>query len=172
MADDAKDLSAAYPPIWVTQTELGHRLQLTTRWIYDLTQDGVFVQVERKYDLDASHRAYADYKIAKANEKKAPSATDNLTKAKEAILARRLAREDRSLIEMTDALETIDLVTGAFNEAISGLPARITRVIEERKRIEAICDGVRTKLNEAFGEQREALRTGKPTGETDAEDDA
>lgn len=171
MADD-EDLSASYPPIWVSQTELSHRLGLTTRWIYDLTKDGIFIQVERKYDLDASHRAYTEYKLEKATEKRAPSATDNLTKAKEAILARRLAREDRTVIEMDDALESIDIVTGAFIEAISGLPARITRNIDERKRIEAICDGVRSKLDETFGEQREALRTGKPVGSANDEDDA
>lgn len=171
MADD-EDLSATYPPIMVTQTELGHRLQLTTRWIRDLTTEGIFKQVERRYDLDESHRAYAAYKVDKANEKRAPSASENLVKAKEAILARRLAREDRSIISMEEALEAHDLTTGAFNEAISGLPARITRDISERKRIEAICDGVRTSLNKAFGENRETLRTGQSAGEADTEDDA
>lgn len=171
MSED-EDLSAGYPPIMVTQVELAARLQLTTRWIYDLTKDGIFVQTDRKYDLDACHRAYGEYKTAKANEKRAPSATENLAKRKEDLIARRIAREDRSLIQMDEALETVDIVTGAFNVAISGIPARITRNIDERKRIEAICDGVRNSLNKAFGEQREALRSGKPVGETESEDDA
>lgn len=146
---------------------------LTTRWIYDLTQDGVFKQVQgKKYDLCATILAYGEYKLAQANEKRAPSATENLAKRKEDLIARRMAREDRNLIEMSDALETVDLVTGAFIEAMSGLPARLTRNIDERKRFEAICDGVRSRLDEAFGEQREALRTGKPVGTSDPEDDA
>lgn len=171
MADD-EVASVTYPPILVTQTELSGRMGLTTRWIFDLTKDGVFQQLEgKKYDLCAAMLAYGEYKVGKAVEKKAPSATDNLTKRKEDLIARRLAREDRTIIEMSEAMDTVDFITGAFNEAFSGLPARLTRDIQERKRIEAICDGVRTKLSEQFDEQRDALRSGKPAGEANPEDD-
>lgn len=175
MADEeqAGPDNAEYSPILVSQRELSARLGLTTRWIYDLTQDGVFVQVSgKKYDLDASHRAYAEHRLKLVTEKKAPSASESLAKRKEELLQRRLDRESRTIIPMADALAVVDYVTGAFNEAISGLPARITRNIDERKRIETICDGVRTSLDKAFGEQRTSLQTGLPVGETSEEDDA
>ena len=163
-----------FPPILVTQTELAARLELTTRWVYDLTADGIFQKVgeTRKYDLDASHKAYAAYKLGKETEKRAPSATDSLTQRKEDMLKQRLAREARGLITMEEAMEAFDLVTGAFIEVLSGLPARITRNIGERKRIEAIIDGIRERLSGRFGAEREALRTGVPVGEANPEDDA
>jgi hypothetical protein len=172
MSEETEDVSK-YQPIYVTQQELSARLGLTVRWIYDLTKDGVFQQVEgKKYDLDASHKAYAEHRLKLAIDKKPPSASETLASTKDKILQRRLARENRTIIEMSEAIEVVDYITGAFNEAISGLPARITRNIDERKRIETICDGVRTSLEKAFGEQREALRTGQQSGEASEEDDA
>lgn len=164
-----------YPPILVSQQELSARLGLTTRWIYDLTKDGVFTKLDGKYgqyDLDASHKAYTVYKLAKEAEKRAPSVTDGLTLRKEQLLKQRLDREARVLINIDEALAVVDIVTGHFLEVISGLPARVTRNIAERKRIEAITDAVRTKLAGIFGAEREALRSGVPVGEAVDEDDA
>lgn len=172
MADDEVS-PETFPPILVTQTELSARIGLTTRWIRDLTQEGVFQQVSgKKYDLCASMLAYGEYKLAQATEKKPASATDKLAARKEEILQRRLDRESRTIITMSESMTAIDMITGAFNEAISGLPARITRNIDERKRIETICDGVRTSLDKAFGEHRISLQKGLPPGTASDEEDA
>jgi len=173
LLDGSVDTSKEYPPILVSQRELSARMGLTTRWIYDLTGEGVFEQVAgKKYDLDKSQAAYRIYKIEKEGVKRAPSASDGLTQRREELLKQRLDRESRELIPMAEALATLDIITGHFLEVISGLPARVTRNIGERKRIETITDAVRSKLASVFGAEREALRTGVPVGEAFDEDDA
>lgn len=175
MTDETSEVveDSKYPPIMVSQRELSARMKLTTRWIYDLTGLGIFVQHPGKlYDLDHSYEAYRLYKLEKESEKRAPSVGDGLQKAKQDLIDRRLAREARELIPLSDALATFDIVTGHFLEAISGLPARVTRNIGERKRIEAICDAVRNKLSDLFGTERKALQSGIPAGEAVDEDDA
>lgn len=173
MDEPAEDTGETYPPIYVSQRELAARMGLTTRWIYDLTGEGVFKQVKgKKYDLDQSHAAYRIYKLEKEGEKKAPSAGETLNKRRDEMLKRRMDREARELITMQEALDTVDKVTGAFVETLSGLPARITRVVAERKRIEEIVDGVRERLSKRFDAERETLRSGVEVGEASEEDDA
>ncbi|MDS1135166.1 hypothetical protein [Nitratireductor indicus] len=55
-------------------------------------------------------------------------------------------------------MEIYDELTGAYLASLSGMPARITRNLDERKRLETIFDGERSRLAGGFSEKRDRLQ--------------
>lgn len=93
-----------------------------------------------------------------------------LARAKEIDL--RMAREERTLIDIGEALQCVDEISGELLQSLSSLPARITRDPRERTRIEQICDTERLRISDRFKQRASALQTGSSDIEADDEDDA
>jgi hypothetical protein len=157
----------------VIQKDLAKVLGLSDRRVQILLKEGVLVGAGRSsYPLAENVARYVDFKEKAAAEKAAPAAADGLRTKREEQLAIRIGREDRQLITLTEAIEFVDNVCGLFIQTISGLPARYTRDLAERKRLEATCDDVRQELSDAFGKEQRALRTGISADEAAEEDGA
>lgn len=119
-------------------------------------------------DVLAGHFRY----LTEANERRTKSAADSRVRdARAAEIERRMAIQGRDLIELAEALATVDDITGAFLGAVSGLPAQIAKDQRERQRITEICDGVRSRLDGRFSKSRDALRTGRAADQAEDEDD-
>lgn len=142
----------------VSSAQLAHVLGLTSRRVQQLAKEGVLARGPGgKFDLAASVQAY----MASRQDAAVPSvATDRLREARAVEIERRIALRDRELISLAEAMEKFELVTGAFLTALSGLPARITRNVRERHRIESIIDAMRSRLSADFAVQEDALKTG------------
>ncbi|MBN9314234.1 MAG: hypothetical protein J0I99_00690 [Devosia sp.] len=158
---------------FVNQKDLAKALSLSDRRVQILLKEGVLVARSRSsYPLVENYARYVAFKEKAAAEKAAPAAADGLRTKREEQLAIRIGREDRQLITLTEAMEFVDNICGRFLQTISGLPARHTRDLAERKRLEATCDDVRQELSDDFGKEQRALRTGVPVAEAADEDDA
>lgn len=172
-ARETKEKSLPRLPPVVIQKDLAAALSITQRRVQQLLKDGVLIGNGRSsYPLAENIIRYMDVKVQAAAAQAAPTSNDGLNKRREEQLQIKIGREDRQLITMTEALATVDAMAGYFLQAISGLPAMLTRDVKERKRIEAVCDDVRQKLSDDFGQEQRALEAGIPPGEASDEDDA
>lgn len=148
-------------------------LGVTDRWVRDLEKQGVFKRQARgRYDLTECVPAYVEWRVKAEVTKQAPPSGDRVRDARAAEIERRMAREDRKIIDIDEAFGVLDDVVGHFLQSISGLPAQITRNVSERRRIEAICDAERQRLATRFAEGLSALQTGDQAPDADDEDDA
>lgn len=105
--------------------------------------------------------------------KQATTQTANMAqiaRAKEIDL--RMLREERTLIDIGEALQTVDEISGELLQSLSSLPARITMDPRERQRVDAIIDTERLRIADRFKQRASALRTGSQDAEADEEDDA
>ena len=170
---EPKDKPLPKMPDAVIQKDLAKILGLTDRRVRDMVSEGILERTGRsEFPIAENVKRYLDYKVRLAVEAAAPPAADGLRLKREEQLAIRIGREDRQLITLQEAIETVDAVVGHFMQTIAGLPARLTRDVGERKRIEAQLDEIRQQLSDDFGKEARALETGLPVGEADEEDDA
>ncbi|MGH0004867.1 hypothetical protein ACQU0X_32800 [Pseudovibrio ascidiaceicola] len=160
-------------PDMVGSAEMAKCLGITPRRLNQMVADGVLRKEGRgKFPLAFNVKAFIDFKVQSEVSKLAPSSADKLTQRKEQQIARRMAREDRDIVLISEAEEALEEVVGEFLTTFSTLPAQITRDLEERRRIEKICDGQRSRLSGRFDKIAASLQQGRATAETQAEDDA
>lgn len=156
----------------VTQLELAEYLGLTSRWLRQLTDEGIFQREGLKYNLVQSIAAYVQYKAERESTPKQSSATESLNRRREELLKRQMDREARNLIPLEEAMVAVDGIIGEFLTTISSLPVRLSRDLAERTRIEKILDDERKHLELQFSKRADTVRTGQPDGEPEPEDDA
>lgn len=147
-------------------------IKVTPRYVRQLASQGWFKQVARdRWNLIEVVQGYIAC-LKDEGRRTAKSAADSRVRdARAAEIERRMAREDRTVIDLDEAAATVDRVAGEFLQAVGGLPARITRDPRERQRIEAICDAERLRLTDVFAERALALKSGLSADQTLDEDD-
>lgn len=114
---DARGFSAASSlPELVSRVGLAKAFSVDVTTISRLQREGVLKHNdEGLYNFAGSLRAYMAYRENIVAQKHgSPSSGDALRLAKEAEIARRMAREDREIIALSEALEVYDDITGAF----------------------------------------------------------
>ncbi|MBO6755739.1 MAG: hypothetical protein JJ902_05400 [Roseibium sp.] len=159
-------------PEQVGSAELARLLGVTTRRLNQLVDEGVIAKEGRgKFPVHQNVKAFIAFKLRTEFEKAAPSALERVQERREQLLARKLARDDRDTITLSEAIDVLDDVVGRFLQSLSGLPARISRDINERRRIEEILDAERDSVSRDFAKSGQALRTGITATEVDPEDD-
>lgn len=161
-------------PAIVNRTEMAIHLGVTMQWVGQLAEQGVLIRAEGrgKFKFSESVQAFIKHKMASAERQNQSTSADALRETRAQEIAIKIAKQERDLIPLEEALAAYDEATGIYLESISGLPARMTRVPRERQRLEAICDEERLRLSDRFAERGKALRTGVEPAQADAEDDA
>jgi hypothetical protein len=162
------------PADLVSTAFLSEVLGLTKQGLARLSRENILPKVDRgQYELAASVQRYIDFKVRSEVSRSAPEPNgDRVKQARAAQIERRMAREDREIIALAEAVATVDEVAGEYLQSIGSLPARITRDPRERQRIEAICDAERLRLSDRFVKKARDLRSGGSADEADDEDDA
>lgn len=157
----------------ITTTQAARLLMLSDERVRQLTKSGyVPTLAQGRYNLVAVVQGYIKY-LKDDERRSSRSVADNRVRdARAAEIERRMAREDRDIIMLDEAMAAYDFATGLYLTSISGLPARMTRNASERRRLEAICDGERQRLADRFAERASALRSGEAAVDADDEDDA
>lgn len=149
-------------PATVSQVDLAKFLNVTERWVRQMVEDGILIKDDKgKLPFRENVLRYYAKKIDEVTAKAEPSKGDKLRERREEQLQMRMDTEQRKLVPLDEALTAFSDISGAFLETLSGLPARITRNPDERRRIEVICDAERKRLSTRFGKHRETLRTGE-----------
>jgi phage terminase Nu1 subunit (DNA packaging protein) len=172
MADRGSS-STTKAPETVTAKGLAAVLGVTDRWVRDLEKQGVFAREGRgQYDLTKCVPAYVEWRLkAEAGKQSAPS-NDRVRDARAAEIERRMAREDRKIVDIDEAMDAFEDISGELLKFVSGLPAMITRDPSERRRIEDITKAAQGRLATRFGEVAGVLRTGEQIAYPGDEEDA
>jgi len=146
---------------------------LSENRVHAMTVEGILHHSARgRWKLIDSIHCYVAYLREEQRNKTKGASETRVRDARASEIELRMARIDRDIVPLEEALATIDDVTGDYLQSISSLPARITREQNERHRIEAICDAERSRVADGILQKASALRTGVPFAEADAEDDA
>ena len=92
----------------------------------------------------------------------AKSAADSRVRDARALeIELRIAERTRDLIPLEDALADMAELAASVRSELAGLPARLTRIIDERQKIESEVDGVLSRLSERATEKAAALGAGR-----------
>lgn len=83
-----------------------------------------------------------------------------------------IAEKRRELIPAEDATGALDVVVGACREEFTGLPARVTRDLELRRKIEAEVNGSFGRIAEVLAASAKFVAEGGELPNTGAADDA
>lgn len=160
-------------PKTVDRRTLSAHLGISAKRIDQLVKEGFITKVGKgAYPFSESVQGYGRSMKATIEGQTKNVSANRAQNARAAEIELRMAREDRKIIDLTEAVAALDRVAGDFLQTVGGLPARITRDPRERQRIEAICDAERLRLSDHFAQSAQALRSGLPPDQADDEDDA
>jgi len=139
--------------------EMAKVVGLTPRRVRQLAAEGVVKRADRRgrYKLVPSVANYIS--TLSAGERDvglAPIRQERLAR-----LRMENAARDRELITFDEATGFVDEICGSFVATLSGLPARVTNDVRERRRLEAIIDTERQRLADKFAEVQAQLAAGR-----------
>lgn len=106
----------------------------------------------------------------KRSSQSAAAARVQEARAKEIEL--RTAREENRLVELEEALSFVDGVIGVLKSEIYGIPARVTRDLELRRRMVTELDDIFRRTADRYEQDTRSLRATGAVGSAVAEDDA
>lgn len=152
---------------------LAQLIGVTPRQIQIVAKEGYY-EAERRgqWPLVASVRGYVRYLHDQVAGARKNTHENRLRDARAKEVEVRTARLDRTVIDLSEAHDVYDEIAGAYLASLEGLPARLTRNVRERERIQRVVDAERQRLSVHFAEARGYLATGLPADEAEAEDDA
>lgn len=139
-------------------------------WVHQLVKEG-FIQKQGKnqYALVSVVRGViAHYEDLQAKNSKTASAS-RATDARTREIELRIKERSRDLIPLDDARAVVGEMAAAVRAEFQGLPARITRDMQERRRLEQEIDGAFDRLSRRGGEAERALATGQVDLEAEPE---
>lgn len=161
----------AIDKVTVTATVLASWINRSRQRVNQLESEGVFRRApDGKFPLKASVRAFADFQPQEA--RKATKAAENarINDAKARALEQRNARLDRELIDIDEHDAVLDEVVGIINAGLVGLPARVTRDRQMRKKIEAEIDRTMNAASARLRQRGEELRATGKASTTEADE--
>lgn len=137
-------------------------LEIGQERIRQLMRDGYIPRSERgKVSLVGAVQGYCRFlkELAAKQTKTAADSEVRQERARE-IRLRNEART-RELIPTEEATEALDYLVGVVLEVLSGLPARYTRDLGDRRKLEAVCYACQKEISEALAAAIVSARTGK-----------
>lgn len=142
-------------------------------WFFERVKEGhIPKEAKGRYSVVAIIRgvmAYYDHILTK--QSKSQSAA-RATEARAVEIEQRVRMRDRELIPIDEASQAMDLVVGAVNSELTGLPARVTRDVALRQKIEDELNGSKGRIAAALRKGQSAAQSGRGLDGADAEDNA
>lgn len=133
--------------------EIGNLLGISERRVRQLVSEKKIPAPTRgKFDGPACVRAVLDAARADRPESTLEKARARAIDARARSQEIKIAREERELIPFDAAMDAFELFSGAVNTAFITLPARFTRNLEEREKLDDLIFAVRTELSEKLAE--------------------
>jgi hypothetical protein len=115
---------------------------------------------------------YLDFQEDATKRLMAKFADNEVRRAKAKEINIRIAEKERELVPRDEAEGFVQLLIGGVVSLLQGLPARFTRDVNERKRLEHLVSDVRAEVAGLAAKFGAAFRTGEefidPAGEDDA----
>lgn len=160
----------------VSTADLAEILGVSERRIQQLAGAGVLRrQAHGEWVLPESVQAFLEYRVQNETKRLTKGATNGADRLKE-VKARReelkLSREERELVPLADAIYAMDQIAGTLALEVNNVPARYTRDLDERDRLQAEIDDVLATVADRIQKCGQALRADLDADPPEEEDDA
>ncbi|MDP3316973.1 MAG: hypothetical protein Q8M47_13025 [Devosia sp.] len=138
-------------------------LMISEERIRQLVKQGYVPKLEKRGYVQLVGAVQGYLKYLKEDERRSTrSAADSRVRDARALeIELRIAERTRDLIPLEDALTDMAELAGLVRSELAGLPARLTRIIDERQKVETEIDGVLTRLAERAAQKAESLEAGR-----------
>jgi hypothetical protein len=125
----------------VTATALSEHLGLSRQRISALADEGVIERLpDGRFNQDRARLGYLALLRDPARRAAKSQAQSAFTDAKTALVMLRVREREGRLIELNEAVATVQEMTALFRTGVEGLPAAIGgRDLGERRRVEVLC---------------------------------
>lgn len=155
-------------------TEVAARLiMVSAERVRQLTKQGHIARMGRdRYRVVDVVQGYIGYLKDEQRRTSKSASASRVQDARAREIELRTAREEHRLIETDEAIGVCDELVGAYKVELAGLPARLTRDIDLRRKIEVECDDICRRVADRFAEKASALRSTGEAQSAYAEDDA
>ena len=136
-------------------------LNRSVRWVQNLVQNGYVVRSKAgQYSVvDVVRGALAHYENLLEKSNKAAAAT-RVTDARTREIEMRIAERQRELIPLEDAKAVIAQFAAQVRAELTGLPSRLTRDLEQRRKLEQEVDASLRRLSAQANASAVTLATG------------
>ncbi|TIM09152.1 hypothetical protein [Mesorhizobium sp.] len=159
-------------PDTISAKGLGKLLGITDRWVRDLEKQGVLKRKARgQYDPCECVQAFVGWKT-RTEVAKQSDVRDTLREAREREIAQRIAIKDHRLIDLAEHDAICDEVFGALKSELLGLPARTTRDLDLRQKLEIEINGALNRTSDRIAKAAAELGATGQGSQPAAEDDA
>ena len=153
----------------VSTADLAEILGVSARRIQQLAGSGVLRKLGHgEWLLPECVQAFVEHKVQSEIRRTSKGEANGADRLKE-IKAR---REERELVPLVDAIFAMDQVAGVVVLQINNVPARFTRDLDERERLQAEIDDVLKSVASRIQKCAAALRADLDADPPDGEDDA
>lgn len=133
---------------------IGEILGLTSRRITQLAADGAIKRSTRgKYPVAAAITAYLTLQSTPS------AARERLMEARARSIELQNAEREHKLIDTEEAISACDEIVGIFRAELDGLPARLTRDLDERKIVQEAVDAIGHRAADRLEQRAAELRT-------------
>ena len=142
----------------------------STQWVHHLAKAG-FVQKQGKneYALVAVIRGVIAYYEDLQSKNSKTAAASRATEARTREIELRIQERMRDLIPLEDARAVVSEMAALVRAEFQGLPARFTRDMQDRRKLEQEIDGAFDRLSRRAEEAARSLETGRPDLEAERE---
>ena len=160
----------------VSTADLAEILGVSARRIQQLAGSGVLRKLGHgEWLLPECVQAFVEHKVQSEIRRTSKGEANGGDRLKE-IKARReelkLAREERELVPLVDAIFAMDQVAAAITLEVNNVPARYSRDLDERERLQTEIDDVLKTVADRVQKCGSALRADLDADPADQEDDA
>jgi hypothetical protein len=136
---------------------VARHLFLSPARVRELESEGVFQRIDGKLEINDSRRRYIEH--LRQRRPKSP-ADEKWREERARQLALQNAIRSRYLIPLDDAMEATETTIGFMISELCGMPARITRDLELRRRMDHDIFEMRQRITDKLREAANALEEG------------
>lgn len=160
----------------VSTADLAEILGVSARRVQQLGGARVFRKLSHgEWLLPECVQAYIEHKVKSETARQDRSDLKGADRLKDIKTRReelKLAREERELVPLIDAIFAMDRVAGEVALQVNNVPARFTRDLDERERLQVQIDDALQSVADRIAECGAALRADRDADPPAEEDDA
>ena len=148
-------------------------LDITPEWLRRLTASGQIPKRARgRYNLVEAVHGYVKFLREDAARNTKTAQLSRMQEAKAAEIEMRLAEKRRELVPVDEVQAAIDIMIAKFRDELSGLPARFTRDMDLRRKLEAETNASLNRIAKALAASAEFIEKGGDLPDGGSSDDA
>jgi phage terminase Nu1 subunit (DNA packaging protein) len=156
----------------INGAKLGEHLDMTGRRARQLAEEGVLRRgPDGLFDQTEARVTYIRWLRNGERLVSRSAAASRLQNARAREVELRTARDEHRLIDTDEAIACCDEIVGTYKSELAGLPARLTRDVDLRRKVETEIDDICRRVAERFAQRASDLRARGEISDTSTEDD-